>query len=171
MKRIHAFLTLALLVLSGVIIAAGRAGVSVMSPGRGQEERPKFYVARVISEQNVKNGPEVVGEPDGRCAEIAPGGQMVLLMENRIYPSTTYDDGLVVCKGDANYGLEGWFPVSGSQNDTQFAWMPLVRGQSPGGFRVSLINPIEGFAGVNKIRIANNDTKPMLLDAVAGHGR
>ena len=171
MKRIQAFMTVALLALSGVIIAAGGAGVSPKSPRRGQEERPKFYASRVISEENVKNAAEALGEPDGRYAEIAPGGRMVLLMENRIYPSTTFDDGKVFIKEDSDYGLEGWFPTSGSQKDPGFAWMLLIRGQSSGGFRVALVDALAGNAGVNMIRIANNDTKPILLDAVAGYGR
>lgn len=171
MKRIHVFLTVAWLVLSGAIIAAGRAGVSGMGPGQAQEGRPKFYATRVISEQGVVNAREALGEPDGRYAEIAPGGQMVLLMENRIYPSTTFDDGIVFVKEASDYGLEGWFPTSGSRNDPGFAWMPLIRGQSSGGFRVALVDALAGNAGVNWIRISNNDTKPILVDAVAGYGR
>ena len=171
MKRIQAFMTVALLVLSGVIMAAGRARVSGMRPGQDEESRPKFYATRIISEEGVINARQALGEPDGRYAEIAPGGRMVLLMENRIYPSTTFDDGKVFIKEDSDYGLEGWFPTSGSRKDPGFAWMLLIRGQSSGGFRVALVDALAGNAGVNMIRIANNDTKPILLDAVAGYGR
>jgi hypothetical protein len=170
MKKRIFFRTFILAVLSGGIIAA-RAPVSAMRPGRGQEGRPKFYASRVISEKGVVNAREVLGEPDGRYAEIAPGGQMVLLMENKIYPSTTFDDGIVFVKEEADYGLEGWFPESGSQKDPGFAWMPLIRGQSSGGFRVAHVDALAGSAGVNMIRISNNDTKPILVDAVAGYGR
>ncbi|MGA2533736.1 MAG: hypothetical protein ABSG19_11960 [Candidatus Aminicenantales bacterium] len=171
MKKRIFFRTFILMVLSGGIIAAGRARVSVMSPGRAQEERPKFYATRVISEQGVVNSREALGEPDGRYAEIAPGGQMVLLMESKIYPSTTFDDGIVFVKEQADYGLEGWFPESGSKKDPGFAWMPLIKGQSSGGFRVAYVDALAGNAGVNMIRISNNDTKPILVDAVAGYGR
>jgi len=171
MKKRIFILTFILVVLSGGIIAAGRTRVSVTIPERGQEERPKFCATRVISEQGVVNAREALGEPDGRYAEITPGGQMVLLMENRIYPSTTFDDGIVFVKEESDYGLEGWFPVSGSQKDPGFAWMPLIRGQSSGGFRVGLVDALAGNAGVNMIRISNNDTKPILVDAVAGYGR
>lgn len=175
MKRNHALMAAVLLVLSGVVSAAGGAGVSAKSPRRGQEERPKFYASRVISEENVKNAKEALGEPDGRYAEIAPGGRMVLLMENRIYPSMTSDDGLVVCKGEANFGMEGWFLLAGTKDAPQFAWMPLVRGMVPGGFRLTgqeaMGGTAEGSPGVNMIRIANDDMKPILVDALVGYGR
>jgi hypothetical protein len=171
MKKSRAYGAVASLVLLSCLNAAGRAPVSGLKQEQGQEGRPKFYAARVISDKNVKSAREVLGEPDGHYAEVAPGGQMVLLMENRIYPATTYDDGLVICKGESNYGLEGWFPMSGSQNEPQFAWMSLIRGQSSGGFRVSLVEPIAGFAGVNMIRISNNDAKTLFLDAVIGYSR
>jgi len=171
MRRIHAYLTLAFLILSAGTVAAGRAPVPGLKRAQGQEDRPKFFAARVISEEGVVNAREALGEPDGRYAEIAQGGQLVLLMEKRIYPSTTFDDGLVFVKEESDYGLEGWFPVSGSQKDPGFAWMPLIRGQSSGGFRVALVDALAGNAGVNMIRISNNDTKPIRLDAVAGYGR
>lgn len=171
MKRIQAYMTVAFLILSTGIVAAGRAPVPGWRHAQGQEERPKFFATRVISEEKVKDAKEALGEPDGRYAEIARGGQLVLLMEKRIYPSTTFDDGLVFVKEESDYGLEGWFPVSGSQKDPGFAWMPLIRGQSSGGFRAALVDALAGNAGVNMIRISNNDTKPILLDAVAGYGR
>lgn len=169
MKRTY-FWTFILVVLSGGIVAA-RAPLSAMRPGPGQEDRPKFYATRVITEQGVVNARDALGKPDSRYAEIAPGGQMVVLMENRIYPSTTFDDGIVFVKQEADYGLEGWFPESGSKKDPGFAWMPLIRGQSSGGFRVAYVDALAGNAGVNMIRISNNDTKPILIDAVAGYGR
>ena len=171
MNKIQVYLTVAFLVLSAGILAAGRPSETGLKRAQGQEERPKFYATRIISEEGVINARQALGEPDGRYAEIAPGGRMVLLMENRIYPSTTFDDGKVFVKEDSDYGLEGWFPTSGSQKDPGFAWMLLIRGQSSGGFRVALVDALAGNAGVNMIRIANNDTKPILLDAVAGYGR
>lgn len=165
------FPALVLLALWGGTIAAARSPASGLRKAQDQEERPKFYVRRVVFEQNVKNSREALGEPDDRCAEIAVGGQLILLMENRIYPSTNFDDGLVVCKQEASYGLEGWFLVSGTQKDPQFAWMPLVRGRSPGSFRLAAMDAAEGSSGVNMIRISNDDTKPILLDALVGYGR
>jgi len=162
-----------LLVLTAGAFAVASAGASAPGPGRGQEqaERPKLYARRVVFEQNVKNSGDALGEPDGRYAEIAPGGQLVLLLEDRIYPSATFDGGLVVVKEESHYGMEGWFLVGGTPEDPQFAWMPLVRGQSPESFRVAVREAIEGSAGLNMIRISNAGTRPLLLDAVVGYGR
>jgi hypothetical protein len=164
------------------ILAAFAAGAAVFAgslrpapqPGQGQEVRQEFYVARVVSSQDVKNPDEVLGKPDGRYAELAPGGQMVLLMEKAIIPSLGFDDGHVVCKGEADFGLEGWFIAGEAKETRQLAWMPLVAGRSPGGFRLTsqdLERTPEGSPGVRMIRISNNGTKPLLLDAVVGYGR
>lgn len=168
------FRSFVLIAVSGWIIAA-----SFPAPGgkqeQGQEGRPKFYASRVVSEKDVKNPKEALAEPDGRYAEIAPGGQMVLLMEKLISPSATFDDGLVVCQAEASFGLEGWFLQAGTEAAPQYAWMPLFPGKSPGGFRLMsqdmIRGTLEGSPGVNIIRISNNDAKPMLLDAVVGFGR
>jgi hypothetical protein len=99
---------------------------------------------------------------------------MVLLMEKPIFPSAV-DDGTVVCEGEANFGLEGWILVSGSKDSPEYAWMPLVRGVSSGGFRLTspagMGGTAEGSPGVNRIRISNADTRPILVDAVIGYDR
>jgi hypothetical protein len=164
------------------VLAALTAGAVVSAssfrtepwPGQGQKARPEFYVARVVSSQDVKNPNEVLGKPDGRCAEVAPGGQMVLLMEKPIIPSSGFDDGLVVCVGEADYGLEGLFLVGGTKDAPEYAWMVLSAGNSPGSFRLAyqdLTRTPEGSPGVTRIRISNNGTKPLLIDAVVGYGR
>jgi hypothetical protein len=173
MKTRGIFPVIILLVLTAGEIAAARAAAPSPQPGREQEqgERPKLYARSVVFELNVKNSRDALGEPDGRFAEIAPGGQLVLLLEDRIYPSATFDAGVVVTKEESQYGLEGWFLVSGTPQDPQFAWMPLVRGQSPASFRLAVMEAGEGSAGLNMIRISNADTKPILLDALVGYGR
>ena len=160
-----------LAVVWGGIITASGLQASGGKPAQNERDRPKFYVIRVVSEENVKDANAVLGAPDGRYSEIAPGGRMVLQMEKKIYPSTTFDDGLVVCKGEASFGLEGWFPVTSDQGKSDFAWMPLLRGQSSGGFRVAHVDEIGGNAGVDLIRIANAGTKPLFVDAIIGYGR
>ncbi len=143
-------------------------------PGRVQEVRPEIYVARVVSSQDAKDPDEVLGRPDGRFAVIAPGGRMTLLMERPILTSLGFDDGLVVTKGASDFGLEGWFLAGEAKDAPERAWMPLVAGMSPGGFRLSsesLDRTPEGSPGVKLIRISNNGTKPLLLDAVVGYGR
>jgi hypothetical protein len=176
MKKRGIFPVIILLVLTAGVTAAARAGAPAPPPGRAQEqgERLKVYVRSVVFEENVKNSGKVLGEPDGRFAEIAPGGQMTLLMERPIVPSSGFDDGFVVIKEESQYGLEGWFLVSGTPEDPQFAWMLLTPGASPRGFRLTyhyMERTPEGSPGVKMIRIRNNGTKPLLLDAVVGYGR
>jgi hypothetical protein len=173
MKTRGIFPVITLLVLTAGGIAAARAAAPAPRPGweQEQDERPKLYARGVVFEQNVKNSRDALGEPDGRFAEIAPGGQLILHLEDRIFPSATFDGGYVVIKEESQYGLEGWFIVSGTPQDPQFAWMPLVKGRSPASFRLAVMEPVEGSAGLNMIRISNADTKPILLDALVGYGR
>jgi len=167
-------LLLPLLVLSALSIGIA-AAVPFSGPegerGQEQRDRPKFYAKRIFFEQNVKNAEDALGEPDGRPAEIGVGGHLIVLMENRIYPSLNYEDGFVVLLEDARFNMEGWFQMSGAQNPPQYAWIPLIRGSVPRTFRLAFMDAIEGSAGVNMIRISNDDTKPLLLDAVAGYVR
>jgi hypothetical protein len=86
--------------LSGGIIVGARP--SCYRHDQEKEERPKFYALRVVSEKNVQNAKDSLGVPDGRYAEIPPGAQLVLLMEKNFI-----DSGTLVCKGEADYGLEG----------------------------------------------------------------
>jgi hypothetical protein len=165
---------LAFLMLLAGLGPAVRSSVSAPGAGQNQEERPRFYARDIVLEQNVKNARQALGDPDGRFAEIGVGGQIVVLMEKRIIPSAAFDDGLVVCQGEANFGLEGWFLQAGTKEAPQYAWMTLFPGKSPGGFRLTSQDMIggtaEGSPGVNMIRISNNDTKPILVDAVIGYG-
>jgi hypothetical protein len=174
MKPREYFPALVLLVFLIGLVPAVRSSVSAPRVGQNQEERSKFYAREVVFEQNVKNARDSLREPDGRFAEIGVGGQIVILMEKRIIPSGASDDGLVVCQGEASFGLEGWFLQAGTEEAPQYAWMLLVRGRSPGGFRLTAAEmaggTLEGSSGVNMIRISNNDTKPILVDAVVGYG-
>lgn len=161
-----------LIVLSVLSIgAAATASLALPGEGREQQDRPRFYAKRIVDGDNVKNAEEILGEPDGRCAEIGVGGSLVILMEERIFPSLMYDDGLVVLPEDARFNVEGWFQMSGTEKPPQYAWMPMIRGQAPRGFRLAFMNAIEGSAGVNMIRISNDDSKPILVDAVVGYVR
>lgn len=176
MKKRAIFPAIILLVLTAGAVAAARSRAPSPPPGRAQEqgERLKIYVRSIVSQENVKNPGNVLGEPDGHFAEIAPGGQMTLLMERPILPSLGFDDGFVVIKEESEYGLEGWFLVGGTLEDPQFAWMPLTPGESARGFRLtyqSMDRTPAGSPGVKMIRIRNNGTKPLLLDAVVGYGR
>jgi len=174
MKRAFpAFVVLAALA-AGAAVLAGPLGPAPQ-PGQDKESRSEFYVSRVVSSEGVKDAKEVLGKPDGRYAEIAPGGRMTLLMERPMLPSAVFDDGTVVSTGETDFGLEGWFIAAEANQAAQYAWMPLFSGKSPGGFRVTSQDMIrgtpEGSPGVHLIRISNNGTKTLLLDAVVGYGR
>ena len=170
--RLAVALSAAAVLVGGALLAG--AFSPAPEPGPSQETRPEFYVARVLSSKDVKDPDAVLGKPDGRFAEVAPGGRMSLLMEKPILPSLGFDDGLVVAKGEADFGLEGLFLAGEGQDAPERAWMPLVAGMSPGGFRLSsesLERTPEGSPGVKVLRISNNGAKTLFLDAVVGYGR
>jgi len=176
MKKKDCCCTALLLFLSYALLAHAPSGFPGKTPGQGQPERPKFYALRVIFEKNVKNAKDSLGTPDGRNAEILPAGQLVVLMENKLYPFPSIsgwseggvglaDSGSVVGKGEADFGLEGWLPMKNTQGKQHYVWIPL--GLSVTGFCVWL----EGSAGVDMIRMINPGTKSLFVDAVIGYGR
>jgi hypothetical protein len=121
-----------------------RWGQSVFCPhDQEKRERPKFYALQVVSEKNIQNAKGSLGAPDGRCAEILPGGQLVLIMEKEFwfFPATGgspetglswADSGSVVGKGGADIGLEVWSPCWDTEGIYHYAWMPV--GLSTTGF-------------------------------------
>jgi len=167
-----------LLFLSAGILAHAPSGFPGKAPGQDQPERPKFYALRVVFEKNVRNARDSLGAPDGRYAEILPGGQLVVLMENKFYYFQILHSGSVVYKGEADYGLEGWFKVQDTLDKQQnYAWM-IIHGDpwTPGGFRFLPPYSFEGgtasdSTGVDMIRITNPGTKSLFVDAVIGYGR
>jgi len=157
-----------LLFLLACFLASTPHGFSGKMPG--QPERPKFYALRVVSEKNVQNAKDSLGAPDGRYAEIAPGGQLVLQMEKRFY-----DTGTLVCKGDEHYGLEGLVHMQDTGVEQQdYAWMIINRGPS-NRFDFVLSGPEPGLFGgfwgmtVDTIRITNTGTASLFVDAVIGY--
>jgi hypothetical protein len=150
--------------VSGGIIVGARP--SCYRHDQKEEERPKFYTLRVVSEKNVQNAKDSLGAPDGRYAEILPGAQLVLLMEKNFI-----DSGTVVCKGEADYGLEGWFHIQATQDERRnYAWM-IIQRESCNRFLFFPESYIWwGNTGVNMIRITNFGTKSLLVDAVIGYG-
>jgi hypothetical protein len=170
MNRKVVFAAWAALCLAGLKTPAGGAKPGQEDQTLEQEDRPIFFASRVLYQQDVVDPDAVLGEPDDDFAEILPGGQMIFLMEDRIYPSMASDDGLILCEGDIDYGLAGWFPVGDSQNPQQYAWLALLNGKSPSGFRLAAFRPDSGSPGVNMLKIVNNDTKSLWLDAVVGYG-
>jgi hypothetical protein len=159
------------LFLSASLLIRAERGFPRKARGQDQPETPKFYAQRVGFEKKVQNAKDSLGSPDGLYAEILPGGELVVLMENKIFPLANFDSGSVVSKGEADFGLEGWFQMEDTQGKQQYYWMPLAMGQSPGGFRLSAFEPYEGSAGIDMIRIANAGTQSLFVDAVIGYSR
>jgi hypothetical protein len=159
--------------LSGGIIVGARPSCS--RHDQEKQGRPKFYALRVASEKNVQNARDSLGAPDGLYAEILPGGQLVLLMEKKLYPFPSIggnpeggeglaDSGSVVGKGGADFSLEGWFTTQDTQDKQHSAWVPLAASST--GF---CFWPLYS-AGANMIRITNLGTKSLFVDAVIGYG-
>ncbi|MHA1280401.1 MAG: hypothetical protein ACTSQ8_24790 [Candidatus Helarchaeota archaeon] len=131
-----------------------------------KEERPKFYALHVVSKNDVRNAKNSLGLPDKRYAEILPNGQIVLQMEDNFI-----DCGEVICRGEKNFSLEGWFNIQEKQNQAEnYAWM-IIQRESINRFLFFPESYIWwGDTGVNRIRITNLGTESLLLDAVIGYG-
>jgi len=155
---------------AGLLIRAER-GFPRKERGQDQLETPRFCAQRVGFEKKVQNPKDSLGSPNGLYAEILPGGELVVFMENKIYPLANFDSGSVVSKGETDYGPEGWFQMQDTQGKQQHFWMRLAGGHSPGGFRLAGIEPFEGSAGIDMIRIANAGTQSLFVDAVIGYSR
>jgi hypothetical protein len=148
-------------------------GPAAGAPGR-QAERPKFYATEVVSDRDVLDPADCLGAPDGRYAQIQPGGEITLRLEERLF-----DLGTIVCVGETDIGVEGWFHVGDSGDERKdYAWIPFTpMASAPGmskaeGF--SFGSPYEGPSstgglGVDKIRIMNAGPKSLLVDAVVGY--
>jgi hypothetical protein len=163
-----------LLSLAGLLIflalgSLARVTNSLSIQNRGQPQQPRFYAVRVVSEQGVLNAKDALGAPDGRYAEILPGGQLVLLMEKGLYIflAGTQDSGgglaysgAVVAKGETPAVLEGWLPVVEAQGGGHL-WVPIGTGST-------VYIPPGIIMRVNLVRITNTGTTPLFVDAVIG---
>jgi len=171
-----------LLSLVAGLLAAAPSGFFGKTRAQDQSLSPKFHALQVVYEKNVQNAKGCLRSPDGRFAEILPGGQLVVLMENILFPSLIIgnleeagclDSGSVVGKGEADFGLEGRFTWEDTQGEQHHEWILL--GVSATGFCISPpplpIHPFEDSAGVDMIRITNPGTKSLFVDAVIGYGR
>jgi hypothetical protein len=164
--------------LSASILAPAPSGFPGKAPGQNQPQRVEFYALGVVCEKNVQDAKDSLGAPDGRYAEILPGGQLIVLMENKLYPfpiiswnpeggGAMADSGSVVGKGGADFSFEGWCPWQDTQGKQHYDWMIL--GVSATGFILPLTCSFEGSPGVDMIRITNPGTKSLFVDAVIGY--
>jgi hypothetical protein len=154
--------------LSGGIIIGARP--SCYRHDQEEHERPKFYALRVVSEKDVQNAKDSLSAPDGRYAEILPGGQLVLLMEKNFA-----DSGTAVCKGEEDYGLEAWIHVQDTQVEQQDYIWAIIQREPSNRFNFMAFDPNSGMGGswgmsVNMIKITNFGTKSLFLDAIIGYG-
>jgi hypothetical protein len=149
-------------------VASAPNGFSIQN--QGQPEQARFYAVRVVFEQGVLNAKDALGAPDGRYAEILPGGQLVLLMEKELYVFLVGIDwesggaldysGAVVAKGETAVVLEGWLPIAEAQGGGH-RWIPIGTGSTLYILPGSIMR-------VNLVRITNTGTTPLFVDAVIG---
>jgi len=169
-----------LLFLSASFLTHASSAFAGRAPRQDQPQRPKFYALQVVYEKQVQNAKDSLRSPDGRYAEILPGGQLVLLMQNILFSSPIIgngetagcvDSGSVVGKGEADFGLEGRFTWQDTQGEQRHEWIPL--GPTATGFCISppplATCSFKDSAGVDMIRITNPGTKSLFVDAVIGY--
>jgi len=157
-KQKH-FLLLILLFTFCSLLASPFTIVSRQNDGR------VFYAKRVIDKINVNTPENVLGKPDGKFAEVKPGGELTVVMEEQIVFNTAADDGFVVVQGETPYGLAGLFSFS---DEGKTAWQPLWPGSMKNGFKLGT-DIFLSIQRTNIIKIANDDPEQALLvDAIAG---
>jgi hypothetical protein len=167
-----------LLFLSAGILALATSRFPRNHSAQNKPQRPEFYALQVVCEKEVQNAKDLLGAPDSSYAEILPGGQLIMLMEDILLPSRIsgygenagcVDSGSVVGKGETDFRLEGRFTWEDAQGEQRHEWIPLLPTLT--GFCVLpiAIYPFEDSAGVDMIRIANPGTKSLFVDAVIGY--
>ena len=157
-----------------ISLGSGPDGLSGKGQAQNQQEQPKFYALRVVSEKGVLNAKDALGAPDGRYAEISPGGQLVLLMEKEleVFPVGDEDYGIglaysgaIVAKGDTPALLEAWILIRNARGDESHSWIPIgassARYYDPGAW-------LKGIERTDKIRITNTGTESLFVDAIIG---
>jgi hypothetical protein len=140
--------------------------IVLLCSGAVEEPAGKFYAKQVVDQISVNAPENALGRPDGRYAEIKPGGDMTVLMDNVLYFLEGADDGYVVVKAEGAYGLAGLFRMS---EEGAPAWLPLAPGSAPGRFKLGTMrfSPVQS---TDSIRVVNDGDRPVYLDAVVGIG-
>src|SRR4030042_3402858 len=168
MRKTVLLLARFLLFLSASLLTHTPTGFAGKALEQDQPERPKFYALSVVCDKKVQHTKDSLGAPDGCFAEILPGGQLVVLMEKPFI-----DSGKVVCKGEADYGLEGFFHIQDTENERQdYAWIIINRDPLMANRFLFFPGTYIWFSGtgVDKIRISNAGNKSLFVDAIIGYG-
>jgi hypothetical protein len=135
--------------------------------GSVQDDRPRLFAIKISDHISVVDPQNALGEPDGRWAEIRPGGELTVVLAERIYSSDASDDGAIVLKGEGRYGVAGLFRMN---EEGESAWQPLMPGGTAGGFKFGpsqfIVTP-----STDTIKVANDDTRSIFVDAVVGYGK
>ncbi len=174
--RITGALLLSLLLFVFLVSLVGDPdGLSGKGQDQNQSEQPKFYAVQVISEKGVLNAKDALGAPDGRYAEILPGGQLVLLMEKEleVFPVGDQDYGIglafsgaIVAKGETPALLEAWISIRNARGDERYAWIPIGGATSARYYDYNAW--LGGIEHTDKIRITNIGTESLFVDAIIG---
>jgi len=180
MRKIGLLLAGLLLLLSASILAYVPSGFARWPLRQNKPDSQKFYALRVVSEREVQNTKDSLSAPDGNYAEILPGGQLVVLMEDILLPSlisgwgenpVCVDSGSIVGKGGMDFGLEGRFIWQDTQGEQHHEWIPL--GPTATGFCLSpppvAICSLKDASGVDLVRITNPGSESLFVDAVIGY--
>ncbi len=147
----------------GTVLAVLLTTLLSYQAGDGRHE---FYAGQVVDHIDVADPENALGVPDGMFAEIRPGGEMTLEMEEPLVGLDGSDDGRIVMRNGTAFGLAGLFPMD---EEGSLAWQPLSPGSEPGGFNLGPLRDPTG-RSTRTIRIINDDDRPLFLDAVIGFG-
>jgi hypothetical protein len=148
------------------VAAVSAAAVVMLQAGVAVRQASEFYAARVIDHINVNTPENALGRPDGRFAEVKPGGDMTVVMDGVLHFRDGSDDGYVVVKAEGAYGLAGLFHMG---EEGEPAWLPLAPGSAPGRFKLGTMR-FSADQRTDTIRFVNDGDRSIYLDAVAGIG-
>jgi hypothetical protein len=141
------------------------------------------YAKKVIPEESkdVDGAGNALGEPDGRYAEILPGGELTVKMGKPFSPMAFYNDGRVVVKEEAQnqeYSLAVLVPmieaevfddklidIASIMKTVAYAWREIIPGLVPGGFDMPFAPQIP----VDTLKIVNTGKEKLYLDAIIGY--
>jgi hypothetical protein len=161
------------LIIAFVISARQSTGSSRETAGQDQPPKSSINAFAVVCENDVQNAKDSLGPPDDRSAEILPGGQLVLLLEDKLYPFVAGKEGglavsgQIIGKDGEDVRLEGLFAWLDRQGKKHLAWVPMGIWDGLSIFP-PLLESFDSKAGMEMIKIANVGAESIFVDAVVG---